>query len=147
MALQDIIELIEEFEKHVPVDFWVEGDRVVPEIPPDIQQVLRTVYGKYPEDLIPHPYGLRFGYVLGPQNHPPDWIKAHAKTVIAACLRYQTLHGYVWAGELTVGPSGTAELAVRNLLGDSEEPEWVLHGGGRWLRLADCQLERILAQL
>jgi hypothetical protein len=39
------------------------------------------------------------------------------------------------------------ELAVRNLLGDSEEPEWVLYGGGRWLRLADHQLERILAQL
>jgi hypothetical protein len=147
MALQDVIAIIEEFERCVPVSFWKEGDRIVPELPQEVRDVLETAYGKQPEDLIPHPYGSKLWYSLEPQDHPSAWIEAHARAVVAASLRHQALFGDVWGGELTVWPHMVVELAVRNLLGDDEEPEWVLHGGGRWLRLADRQLERILARL
>jgi len=147
MALQDIIALIEDFERHVPVYIRVEGARIVPEPPFEVRQVLETVYGKQPLDLVPHPQGSRLWYSIEPQDHTPGWIQAHAKTVLAASLRHQALFGDVWGGELTVWPNFFVELAVRNLLGDGEKPEWVLHGGGRWLRLVDRQLERILAQL
>jgi len=147
MVLQDVIVLIEEFEKSIPVSIRIEGSRIVPEPPEEIRQVLEKVYGEKPEDLLPNHYGPRLWYKLEFGDHPPEWVKAHAKAVLAASLRYQALFGDVWGGELTVWPNLFVELAVRNLLGGNEEPEWVLHGGGRWLRLADHQLERILAQL
>jgi hypothetical protein len=147
MILQDVITLLEEFERHIPVHVCVEGGQVVPELPPEVQRVLEAVYGKQPQDLVPHPYGSRLWYSIESQDHSPEWIKAHAKAVLSASLRYQALFGDVWGGELTVWPHFSVEIAVRNLLGGNEEPEWVLHGGGRWLRLADRQLERVLAQL
>jgi len=144
MDLNAVLSILKEFEENVPVFLGRKGNAVVPEPPREVQQVLESAYRKQPQDLVPSFCGGQLRYRIENPDHSLDWLREHAKAVVAAALRYQPMYISGCHGEIGVSPPIRVHMAVRDLLG-GKEPEWIVYH--RWLRLRPDQLQQVLESL
>jgi len=144
MDLNAVLSILKEFEENVPVFLGRKGNVVVPEPPRDVEQVLERAYGRKPQDLVPSPCGGQLRYRIENPDHSLDWLRDHAKAVVAVALCYQPMYVSGFHGEFGVSPPVRVDMAVRDLLG-GEEPEWIVCY--RWLRLRPDQLARVVQSL
>jgi len=144
MDLNAVLSILKEFEENVPVFLVRKGNVVAPEPPREVEQVLERAYGRKPQDLVPSPCGSQLRYRIENPDHSLDWLRDHAKAVVAVALRYQPLRISTYHGELDVSPPTRVHMDVRDLLG-GEEPEWIV--SYRWLRLRPDQLQRVIESL